>query len=77
MRQDELTALGFSSPEERMFGELLAEGAGRLCGSLPAEPEPRIEGRSGYDGSDYARPGRRLWVAARGLVRRAVPGLWI
>jgi hypothetical protein len=76
LREDRLGELGLSSPEERLFDELLAErGRWRIFPRLLAEP--RIEGHSGFDNADYSRLRRRAWVGARGAVRRAIPGLWV
>jgi hypothetical protein len=75
MRQDELDRTGYSAPEERLFSELLDERS-----RWPIVPrlrvEPTIEGYSGQ-GGDYARPTRRVWSRARGVIRRVFPGLWI
>lgn len=75
MRQDELDRTGYTAPEERLFSELLAERS-----DWPIVPrlqvEPVIEGYSGFD-DDYARPLRRAWSRARGVIRRIFPGLWI
>ncbi|HKP20231.1 MAG TPA: hypothetical protein VJT68_01850 [Thermoleophilaceae bacterium] len=75
LRQDELERLGFSAPEERLFGELLPERErARIVPRL--RYEPRIEGHSGQ-GEDYARPARRAWAGTRAIVRRVCPPLWI
>jgi hypothetical protein len=76
LREDRLRELGLSSPEERLFDELLAEQA--RWGIFPRfKTEPRIEGHSGFDGADYGRFGRRAWTGARAALRRAMPGLWV
>lgn len=75
LRQDELERMGFSAPEERLFGELLPERErARIVPRL--RYEPRIEGYSGQ-GEDYARPARRAWAGTRAIVRRVCPPLWI
>lgn len=75
MRQDELDRTGYTAPEERLFSELLEERA--RWGIVPRlRAEPAIEGFSGHD-EDYARPLRRAWSRARGVIRKVFPGLWI
>jgi hypothetical protein len=75
MRQDEIDGLGYRAPEHRLYEELMPEsGRFRIVPRLRAEP--RIEGFSGH-GRDYARPTRRAWTAARAVIRRVFPRLWI
>ena len=75
MRQDELDRAGYRAPEERLFTELLAERSDwQIVPRLRVEPA--IEGYSGH-GDDYARPLRRAWSRARGVIRRIFPWLWI
>lgn len=75
MRQDDLARTGHAAPEERLFGELLAERrAWRIEPRLRVEP--MIEGYSGFD-QDLGRPARRLWCGVRGAGRRILPRLWI
>jgi hypothetical protein len=75
MRQDEIDRLGYRAPEHRLYEELMPEsGRFRIVPRLRAEP--RIEGFSGH-GRDYARPTRRAWTAARAVIRRMFPRLWI
>ena len=74
LRESELG--GFRSPEQVLYGELLgARDRWRIVPRLKVEP--RIAGHAGFDGSDYDRPGRRAWMAARSAIRRVAPGLWI
>ncbi len=75
MRHDRLEEGGFTSPEERLFDEILAER--RRVRIVPRfRVEPVIEGFSGFD-TDYGRATRRAWCAARGAVRRLAPSVWI
>ena len=75
MRQDVLDRSGYSAPEERLFEELMPLRERALIAPR-LRIEPRVEGHSGQ-GADLARPSRRIWTAARAIVRRLCPPLWI